>query len=260
MRLSSSTSAQVDSSLDPTNPAVPFDLDTTKAEKRQRFDTLKGTISEETLKAITVRPFKLTHMTAVQEEVLGMLPGLAEPFVAGQQSREYEKEMGKRDLMVRAKTGTGKTLAFLVPAIEARVRDLEGAAKRAVSDAGLGDDKGLAARSRTKHSRSTVGTLIISPTRELATQIANEALRLSAHHEGFGVRLFVGGVRKQTQVSEWMRGSRDIVVATPGRLRDCIASEPDIVRGLKTAKMVGTPVIYIAFDVRDVAKESYSIG
>jgi len=37
---------------------------------------------------------------------------------------------------------------------------------------------------------------------------------------------------------DWMKGRRDIVVATPGRLRDLLTSEPEIVRGIQKTKMV----------------------
>ncbi|TDL24496.1 DEAD-domain-containing protein [Rickenella mellea] len=195
-----------------------------------RFDSLKGEISHDTLKAITVRPFKLTHMTPVQEAVLPLLPGLAEPFRARSPD---EEQAPVRDLLVRAKTGTGKTLAFLVPAIEARLKAIEEHGKKAVRDAGLVSDKVLEARAKKLFTRTHVGTLIISPTRELATQIANEALRLSEHHPGFEVRLFVGGASKRMQMRDWMRGRRDIVVTTPGRMRDLLTSEPEIVEGIK---------------------------
>ena len=58
-------------------------------------------------------------------------------------------------------------------------------------------------------------------TRELATQIANEALRLTSHHDGFEVELLVGGESRRGQLRSW-KGRKDLVVATPGRLRDLI--------------------------------------
>jgi ATP-dependent RNA helicase MSS116 len=179
-------------------------------------------------------------MTPVQAEVLGLLPKLSDPY-----DPEAAKEDGPRDLLVKAKTGTGKTLAFLVPAIEARIKAIEGNGKQAVREAGLTTDKHLEGRAKRRFIREQVGTLIISPTRELATQIANEALRLSQHHKDFEVRLFVGGNSKRMQMRDWMRGPRDIVVATPGRLRDLLTSEPEIVRGFEKTKMVCTPTRFV---------------
>ncbi|KAK0482454.1 P-loop containing nucleoside triphosphate hydrolase protein [Armillaria novae-zelandiae] len=170
------------------------------------FSSLKDVLLPETLKAITVKPFKLTNMTAVQEEVLSLLPDLAKPY--------DPKSTSTRDLLVRARTGTGKTLAFLVPIVEARVR-------ARVLDDGLLSKPHLAGQAAKNWARANVGAVIISPTRELATQIANEALRLSYHHEGFEVRLLVGGMSKRS---------------TPGRIRDIVNSEPDIAKALKTTR------------------------
>ncbi|KAJ6469369.1 P-loop containing nucleoside triphosphate hydrolase protein [Mycena sanguinolenta] len=177
------------------------------------FQILQGKITKATLDAITVKPYRLQNMSTVQAEVLPMLPALAEPFQADSEN--------VRDLLVRAKTGTGKTLAFLIPAIEARVKSIE-------EYLAGNTDTGNLAHARNRFARRTVGTLIISPTRELATQIANEALRLTHHHSDFEVRLFTGGSSKRMQMRDWMKGRKDIVVSTPGRLRDLLESEPDV--------------------------------
>ena len=74
-----------------------------------------------------------------------------------------------KDLVCKAKTGTGKTLGFLIPAYEA-----------------------LLARPVAKGSK--IGILVVSPTRELATQIAVEAEALAKFHSSFnGVLSVVGG-------------------------------------------------------------------
>ncbi|KAJ7474515.1 P-loop containing nucleoside triphosphate hydrolase protein [Mycena galericulata] len=184
------------------------------ASIEQSFASLEGRISQKTLNAITVKPFKLKTMTAVQAQVLPMLPSLAEPY-------DPNDTQNVRDLLVRAKTGTGKTLAFLVPAIEARLKSIE-------QYLAGPNDTGNAQTAKMRFTRRTVGTLIISPTRELATQIANEALRLLHHHSDFEVRLFTGGTSKRMQMRDWMKGRKDIVVSTPGRLRDLLESEPDV--------------------------------
>lgn len=200
------------------------------------FTDLKGIIHHNTLKAITVRPFKMTTMTAVQAAVLPLLPELINPH--NPNPAEGDPPPAARDLLVKARTGTGKTLAFLVPAIEARLNAIEQAGKVAVRNAGLAADKHLASRTRRLFSRTEVGTLIISPTRELATQIANEALRLAHHHDNFEVRLFTGGTSKRLQMRDWMKGYRDIVVATPGRLLDCLQSEPEVKNGISKTQIV----------------------
>ncbi|KAG8744952.1 hypothetical protein FRC10_009187 [Ceratobasidium sp. 414] len=199
------------------------------------FSSIEHLVTPETYSAITEKPYKLTHMTPVQTAVLALLPQLTKHH------SELEKVDGKlpaRDLLVRAKTGTGKTLAFLVPAIEARIAAIERAKKEALEKAGLTKDRTYEARAARAFTRTDAGTLIITPTRELATQIANEVLKLTHHHDDFEVRLFVGGNSKREQMRGWMKGRRDIVVATPGRLRDLLQSEPAIVEGLKNTQML----------------------
>jgi len=221
--------------LDSGAPAEPLDMPKDQA-RGPLFSSLKGSVSYDTLKALTAKPFNLTRMSPVQAEVLPLLSQLTQPYSADPPADGSPSP--PRDLLVKARTGTGKTLAFLVPAVEARLKSIEAFAKQAVKDAGLTSDKGMEGRARRVFSREHVGTLIISPTRELATQIANEALRLTHYHKDFEVRLFVGGTSKRMQMRDWMKGRRDIVVSTPGRLRDLLTSEPEIVRGIQKTKMV----------------------
>lgn len=135
-------------------------------------------------------------------------------------SELVETEEGK-DLLVRAKTGTGKTLAFLVPGIERRVRTLERLAEEVVGKEG---GRGELVRMVNQLAKESMGVLVISPTRELATQIAVSASNLSMHHaqKGFGVQLLVGGESRVRQMRDWVEGRKDVVVGTPGRLRDLL--------------------------------------
>ena len=99
-----------------------------------------------------------------------------------------------RDLLAKAKTGTGKTLAFLVPTIETLLR----AGPRANNNA--------------------IRALVLSPTRELAQQTATEAKALTAHHPALRSAVIVGGNNPGGDAAR-MAGV-DILVATPGRLKD----------------------------------------
>ncbi|KAK8847365.1 hypothetical protein IAR55_005222 [Kwoniella newhampshirensis] len=187
------------------------------------FETLKGKIEYDTLKALTFKPFQLKAMSEVQKRVLGMMPELAGRQSKGEETERVEVK-SREDLLVKAKTGTGKTIAFLVPAIDARVNKLAELAKAPAAD-GTIPDKHARGRNERALSRSHVGALIISPTRELATQIANEALKLCTWHKEMEVRLFVGGEPRHRQLKDWKRGRKDIVVATPGRLKDLLGEE-----------------------------------
>ncbi|KAI8322020.1 DEAD-domain-containing protein, partial [Martensiomyces pterosporus] len=112
----------------------------------------------------------------------------------------------ERDIMIKAKTGTGKTTAFLVPAIETLLREYE-------------KDPARASNGRA------VGCLIVSPTRELAKQIATEAEKLVKFH-GWNVQSLVGGERSRDQLNSLARNRSDIVIGTPGRILDFMENQP----------------------------------
>ncbi|KDN45772.1 DEAD-domain-containing protein [Tilletiaria anomala UBC 951] len=203
------------------------------------FASLKGKLSEPVFRAITQKPFGYKEMSEVQQRVLNLLPEIAESPDAIGLAQDDKKG---RDLLVKARTGTGKTLAFLIPAIEARLKAIERVSKGDFPDSW----RELLRRNRPelnldslepaelrKISRqfgeNTVGTLILSPTRELATQIATEARKLLSHRSDMGVQLLVGGANRSQQVREWRNSRPDIVVATPGRILD-LASDVSMVR------------------------------
>lgn len=137
-----------------------------------------------TLKALD-RVFKYKEMSVVQDAVCSRLPI-------------------ENDIFVKAKTGTGKTLAFLIAALERAY------AGKTVQE--------------LKHFDGTK-VFIISPTRELALQIANEAERLLKFYP-LGVHCMVGGERKSDNLRKLERQRCDIVVGTPGRLFDLLDSVP----------------------------------
>jgi superfamily II DNA/RNA helicase len=105
-----------------------------------------------------------------------------------------------RDVLVSAETGSGKTLSFCLPVLQAL-------AENQLPPAGR---------------QRRVRALILVPTRELAVQIG-EVARLLARHEAQAVKVTVvfGGVSINPQMMG-LRGGADIVVATPGRLLDLI--------------------------------------
>ena len=196
------------------------------------FSSLDTVISNKLMQALTEN-MKLTHMSQVQAHVLPLLPQLARPY-----NPDESPDSPARDLLVKARTGTGKTLAFLIPAVEARLAAIENHVQNAARDTGHTADREFERSARLTYAREHVGTLIISPTRELANQIAAEALRLTQHLPGFGVRTLVGGENKRHQMRGWMQGRRDIVVGTPGRLRDLLMSEPEVKRGMSKTQVV----------------------
>jgi ATP-dependent RNA helicase MSS116 len=130
-----------------------------------------------------------------------------------------------KDALVKAKTGTGKTLGFLIPAVE--ILNVE---KRAQPHGGSGGVDAL----------RPPRVLILSPTRELASQIATEARQLCTFHR-MGVVLLVGGTNMNTDVRNLERpaeGFSDIIVATPGRLVAHINETPGVARQLMGVKVL----------------------
>jgi len=107
------------------------------------------------------------------------------------QAQTFEPAMAGRDLVATAQTGTGKTLAFVLPMLQQLI---------------------------TEPRRPGVRVLILSPTRELAVQIA-EALALVARGTGIFAATVVGGLNERAQLQSIRKGAQ-VVVATPGRLTD----------------------------------------
>ena len=135
------------------------------------------------------------------------------------------------DLMVSSQTGSGKTAAFLLPVLHTLLmQDAQAEAQeradfdQAVADAAA---KGEAAPKRAKRKDPTnprhfkaaePGALILCPTRELAQQVAHDAIDLVRHCRGLRIANVVGGMPYQLQIAKLQNAN--LVVATPGRLLD----------------------------------------
>lgn len=116
------------------------------------------------------------------------------------QSKTYAAALLGRDVLGRARTGTGKTVAFLLPAIERVLR------------------------SREYQPGLNVGVLVISPTRELAQQIGDEAEKLLTFHNDMSVQVVFGGTKVSRDTARLRTKLPTILVATPGRLQDLLES------------------------------------
>ncbi|SDM57099.1 DEAD/DEAH box helicase [Paenibacillus jilunlii] len=93
------------------------------------------------------------------------------------------------DVIARAKTGTGKTLAFLLPIMD-----------------------------KIRVEQAYPQALIMAPTRELALQITEEARKL-ARHTGVKILAVYGGQDVEKQLRK-LEGGRHLIIGTPGRLLD----------------------------------------
>lgn len=103
----------------------------------------------------------------------------------------------RNDLLGCAQTGTGKTAAFAIPIIQLLLED----------------------QAQDHHNRK-IKALVVTPTRELAIQIA-ESFRDYSLFTNLKTAVIFGGVKQGPQVNE-LKGGIDILIATPGRLLDLI--------------------------------------
>jgi ATP-dependent RNA helicase RhlE len=111
------------------------------------------------------------------------------------QELAIEPALAGRNVVATAQTGTGKTLAFVLPLVQSLLAE---------------PVKGVRA-------------VILSPTRELAIQI-HEAFTKIAHGTGIRAAIVVGGVGENPQLQSIRKGAQ-VVIATPGRLYDFLSRQ-----------------------------------
>lgn len=130
------------------------------------------------------------------------------------QEKSISAILARHDVLCTAQTGTGKTLAYLVPVVEQFLRqEAEERLKRQqnASEAALAAPEAVVGRPRA---------LVVVPSRELALQISDVAKQL-AHSAKFATTTITSGERKGVQLRSLSR-RLDLVVGTPGRLAKCI--------------------------------------
>ncbi|RPJ66115.1 DEAD/DEAH box helicase [Alteromonas sediminis] len=131
--------------------------------------------------------------------------GLCEPLLTALKKNHYQHPtpiqeqaipavLAGRDIMAAAQTGTGKTAAFTLPVLH-RLQ-----------------------QQKIKARSNQVRTLIITPTRELASQIFDNVMKYGDALP-FNYNVVFGGVKINPQMMKLRRGT-DILIATPGRLLD----------------------------------------
>ncbi|KAF2465593.1 DEAD-domain-containing protein [Lindgomyces ingoldianus] len=126
------------------------------------------------------------------------------------QSRTINEALAGTDVIAQAKTGTGKTLGFLVPVIQ----------KIIAEDPKLGERP----RGYKKGRADDIRAIVMSPTRELAEQIAVEARKITSG-TGVVVQVAVGGTQKRMMLQKTQREGCHLLIATPGRLFDILSDE-----------------------------------
>ncbi|KAJ4412426.1 hypothetical protein N0V82_008821 [Gnomoniopsis sp. IMI 355080] len=123
------------------------------------------------------------------------------------QAMSINPALSGKDIVAQARTGTGKTLGFLLPTVQRIIQ----------ADPQLAN-RGTRARS------DDIRAIIISPTRELAEQIGAEARRL-CRHTGVVVQTAVGGMNKSAMLRKTRFEGCHLLIGTPGRLADLLGDE-----------------------------------
>jgi len=109
-----------------------------------------------------------------------------------------------KDILAQSKTGSGKTLAFGLPCVM-----------------------------QTNTSNYKPQIIIITPTRELADQIAVELRRVAAYKANLKILTLYGGVPLRAQAESLAKGAH-ILIGTPGRIQDHLAKETLVLDTIKT--------------------------
>jgi superfamily II DNA/RNA helicase len=110
------------------------------------------------------------------------------------------------DLLVSSRTGSGKTAAFVLPALQRVIEARRDPAKK-----------------RERGQPNGPRVLVLAPTRELAMQVSRACTIYGRNVQGLRVATVVGGVPYAAQLKA-LRGPLDILIATPGRLIDHMGS------------------------------------
>ena len=118
------------------------------------------------------------------------------------------------DLMVASSTGSGKTAAFMLPALQR-----------------IATARGDNSKRREKGKVQGPRALVLAPTRELALQVAKAAVTYGRHLQGLRVATVVGGVPYGAQLKA-LKGPLDVLIATPGRLLDHLGTGAAVLSNL----------------------------
>lgn len=141
---------------------------------------------------------------ALPEPLLEIIDSLGFTSMTEIQEKAIIPILENTDILAQSKTGSGKTLAFGLPCIM-----------------------------RTDMGQNRPQTIIITPTRELADQIAVELRKIAAYKANLKILTLYGGVPLRTQAESLAKGAH-ILIGTPGRIQDHLAKETLVLDTIKT--------------------------
>lgn len=131
-------------------------------------------------------------MKIIEETKLALQQMQIDTFTEVQEN-VFEHAIGNEDIFALSPTGTGKTLAFVIPILQK-----------------------IELQKTRKHFPQAI---ILTPTRELSIQIADIIRTVVKNREGIRTAVLTGGVDIQKQILSFRNGA-DIVVGTPSRIKD----------------------------------------
>ena len=141
----------------------------------------------------------------LSQEILRSVEQLGFEEMTDIQAQSIPLLLQGRDVVGRSNTGTGKTAAFGIPAVE----------------------------SITESERRFTAVLILCPTRELAMQACEELRKFAKFKQSVKVTAVYGGASMEKQIKELKRGA-NIVIGTPGRVMDHIRRHTLKLENLRT--------------------------
>ena len=140
----------------------------------------------------------------IPKELLETIKTLNFTTMSDIQEKSINQILDGRDILAQSKTGSGKTLAFGIPCIM-----------------------------NTNTNSNKPQTIIITPTRELAEQIAIELRKIASYKPNLKILTLYGGVPLRAQADSLAKGSH-ILIGTPGRIQDHLAKETLVLDSIKT--------------------------
>jgi superfamily II DNA/RNA helicase len=172
-----------------------FDLQPTLGNEEQQQDAPQAEAQASGFATLGLAPEILRSVTEA---------GYTEPTEV--QAQAIPAAISGVDLLVSSRTGSGKTAAFVLPALQRVIEARRDPAKK-----------------RERGQPSGPRVLVLAPTRELAMQVSKACSVYGQHVQGLRVATVVGGVPYHAQLKA-LRGPLDILIATPGRLIDHMGS------------------------------------
>ena len=167
---------------------MPFSFQGDKVKKLETTPGTENAVGVSTNDYVSKRTFEDFPLSS---EVLQGLHDMGYERATAVQATTIDAALAGRDMVVRAKTGTGKTAAFAIPAID-----------------------------RIKDGARVATMLVLAPTRELAQQITRECDQIAKYRDLLSATL-VGGLPLGPQEKQLAKGP-EVIIGTPGRVKDHI--------------------------------------